>query len=323
MRFVTLDVVPGGQAGVVLKSGEYLSLAHAAAPGSPEIWLPRQLRNILIAGPEGLDIVRHMVARVEAMGEAARGELRARGGILPADSRLLAPLPNPNLIVSVGQGYRSHVAEMKHKPPSEPHGFLKVPTALTGPESEITLPPQAPDFVDFEGEICVVIGKSCHNVAEEDALDYIAGYMVTNDVSVRDAVPEIAQASTTAEARTAWDHIHMDKQFPGFSPMGPAMVTADEIADPNDMDLVTRVNGEVMQQANTSDFIFPLQRVISYFSHWYTLHAGDIISTGTPGGVGYGRDPKVLLRPGDVVEVEASGIGTLRNRFVAAEETQG
>ena len=318
MKLVTLDCAPGGQAGAVLDCGDYLHLARAAEPGTAEVWLPTRLREVLSAGQEGLDLVRRLVARVEAQDASARAALRARGGILPATSRLLAPLPDPSLIISVGQGYRSHVAEMQHKPPSEPHGFLKAPTAITGPEAEITLPPRAPDFVDFEGEICVVIGRTCHNVSEAEAMDHVAGYMVTNDVSARDAVPLIGQANTTAEARTAWDHVHMDKQYPGFAPMGPVLVTADEIGNPNDLELTTRVNGQVMQQANTSDFIFPLARVISYFSQWYTLQPGDIISTGTPGGVGYGRDPKVLLRPGDVVEVEASGIGTLRNRFVAA-----
>ncbi|WP_226553943.1 fumarylacetoacetate hydrolase family protein [Celeribacter naphthalenivorans] len=318
MKLVTLDCIPGGQAGALLDSGDYVNFARAAEQGTAEVLLPARLKDILNAGAEGLDIVRGLLARINALEPDACETLRKRGAILPSDTALLAPLPDPNLIVSVGQGYRSHVAEMKHKPPSEPHGFLKSPTALTGHESEITLPSQAPDFVDFEGEICVVIGKTCHNISEDEAMDYVAGYMVTNDVSARDAVPEIGKASTTAEARTAWDHVHMDKQFPGFSPMGPVMVTADEIADPNNLDLTTKVNGEVMQQANTSDFIFPLARVISYFSNWYMLKPGDIISTGTPGGVGYGRDPKVLVRPGDVVEVEASGIGTLRNRFVAA-----
>ncbi|AJE44884.1 fumarylacetoacetate hydrolase family protein [Celeribacter indicus] len=317
MKLVTLDCVPGGQPGAVLESGEILHLARAAAPGTAETWLPPRLRDILAAGQEGLDLVRRIVERVEGLDETERHALRAQGGLLPADTRLLAPLPDPNLIVSVGQAYRSHVAEMKGNLPKEPHGFLKSPTVITGPEAEIALPPQAADLVDFEGELCVVIGRTCHNVTEAEAMRYVAGYTVTNDLSARDAVPMIGAAKTTPDARVAWDHVHMDKQYPGFAPMGPVMVTADEIADPGDLTLTTRVNGAVMQQANTSDFIFPVARVISYFSHWYTLRPGDIISTGTPGGVGYGRDPKVLLRPGDVVEVEVSRVGTLRNRFVA------
>ena len=110
----------------------------------------------------------------------------------------------------------------------------------------------------------------------------------------------------------------MGKQLPAFSPLGPVLVTTDEIADPGTLDLTTRLNGAIMQHANTSDLIFPLAETIAHFSHWYTFVPGDIISTGTPAGVGYGRDPKVFLKPGDVVEVEVSGIGVLTNRFVAA-----
>ncbi|APZ50563.1 fumarylacetoacetate hydrolase family protein [Salipiger abyssi] len=317
MKLVTIDCIPGGQPGAVLESGEILHLARAATPGTAETWLPPHLRDILGAGSEGLNLVRRMVARVEETGEDAREALRATGALLPEGTRLLAPLPSPRLIVSVGQAYRGHVAEMKGKPPSEPHGFLKAPSAVTGPFADIPLPPQAPDMVDYEGELCVVIGRACHNVSEEEAMACVAGYMVTNDVSARDHVPLIGKASTTPEARHAWDLVHMGKQYPGFSPMGPALVTAEEIADPNALELVTRVNGAVMQQANTDDFIFPLARVISYFSQWYALAPGDIISTGTPGGVGYGHDPKVLMRPGDVVDVTVTGLGTLSNRFVA------
>lgn len=318
MKLVTIDCVPGGRPGAILQNGDILHLERAAERGTIQAWLPATLRGILEAGQDGLDVVRGIVERVEQASVELRASLRDEGTILSADTRLLAPVPNPAMIVSVGQAYHSHVQEMKGKPPAEPHGFLKAPSAVVGPGAEIELPPQFPDAVDFEGELCAVIGRVCHNVCEEDAMGHVAGYTITNDVSARDAVPLIGQAKTTAEARTAWDLVHMGKQLPGFSPMGPALVTVDEIADPGNLDLTTRVNGEVMQQANTSDFIFPLAKVIAYFSRWYTLMPGDIISTGTPGGVGYGRDPKVLLRPGDVVEVEVGGIGTLSNRFVEA-----
>lgn len=318
MRLVTIDCVPGGRPAAVLQNDEVLHLERAAAAGTTEAWLPTTMREILAAGPEGLDLVRRIVDRVEQADVARRDDLRAQGAVLPAATRLCAPVPNPTMIVSVGQAYHSHVHEMKGKLPKEPHAFLKAPVAVVGHGAEIPLPPQYPDAVDFEGELCAVIGTVCHNVPEEDALRYVAGYTITNDVSARDDVHLIGAATTTAEARTAWDRVHMGKQLPGFSPMGPALVTADAIGDPGNLDLTTRVNGKVMQQANTSDFIFPLAKVISYFSRWYTLMPGDIISTGTPGGVGFGHDPQVLLRPDDVVEVEVSGIGTLSNRFVAA-----
>lgn len=317
MKLVTIDCVPGGQPGAILDGGEILHLARAAQGGTAETWLPATMRDILKAGAEGLDLVRRIVERVEEANSDQRAVLRDGGAILPA-TRLLAPVPDPAMIVSVGQAYHSHVREMKGKPPGEPHGFLKAPSAVTGPGAEIELPPEFPDNVDFEGEFCAVIGRACHKVGVDEAMDCVAGYTITNDVSARDWVPMIGEAETTPQARTAWDLNHMGKQLPGFSPMGPALVTADEIANPGSLDLTTRLNGEVMQQANTSDLIFTLAEVIAYFSRWYTFQPGDIISTGTPGGVGFGRDPKVLLRPGDVVEVEVSGLGILSNRFVAA-----
>jgi acylpyruvate hydrolase len=136
-----------------------------------------------------------------------------------------------------------------------------------------------------------VIGRACHNVTVEDALACIAGYTITNDVSARDRVPEIAKAKTTPEARAAWDLNHMGKQLPAFSPLGPALVTADEIGDPATLELTTRLNGVVMQHAVTSDLIFSVAESLSFFSRWYAFRPGDILSTGTPAGVGYGALP--------------------------------
>lgn len=320
MKLVTVDCVVGGRPGAVLDSGEILYLERALMQGSTEAWLPNSMRGILEAGPEGLDLVRRIVSRAHQCSEAQRNALREHGALLPGNTRLLAPVPNPTMTLSIGQAYHSHVREMngKGKPPSEPHAFLKSPAAITAHNADIQLPPQRPDMVDFEGELCAVVGQACHNVSEADAMQYIAGYTITNDVSARDSVHLVQSAQTTPEARHAWDLVHMEKQFPGFAPMGPVMVTADTIQDVGNLDLTTRVNGEIMQQANTADLIFTLAQVIAYFSHWYSFSPGDIISTGTPGGVGFGRDPKVLLRPGDVVEIEVSSIGTLSNRFVAA-----
>jgi 2-keto-4-pentenoate hydratase/2-oxohepta-3-ene-1,7-dioic acid hydratase in catechol pathway len=173
-------------------------------------------------------------------------------------------------------------------------------------------------MVDYEGELCAVIGRVCHNVPAKDALDYVAGYTLTNDLSARDWVPGLAQAKTTPQARHAWDLNHMGKQLPGFSPLGPALVTADEVGDVSTLTLTTRLNGAVMQHAATSDLIHSVATSIAYFSRWYTFLPGDILSTGTPAGVGYGRDPKVFLKPGDLVEVEVSRVGTLTTRIAAA-----
>jgi 2-keto-4-pentenoate hydratase/2-oxohepta-3-ene-1,7-dioic acid hydratase in catechol pathway len=208
---------------------------------------------------------------------------------------------------------------MKTDPPREPHAFIKASASVVGPGADVPLPPQCPDMLDFEGELCAVIGRVCHNVSAAEALDYIVGYTITNDVSARDWVPLIGEAKTAPEARTAWDLNHLGKQFPGFSPLGPALVTKDEIGDPGNLELTTRLNGKVMQQANTRDLIFTVAQTLAHFSRWHTFVPGDILSTGTPAGVGYGRNPRVFLRAGDVVEVEISRIGVLANRFVAAD----
>ena len=319
MKLVTIDCVPGGRPGAILANGEVLHLERAAEPGTAECWLPATLRGLLAAGEEGLAIARRIVDRVAAMDEGARARLRRGGALLPASTRLLAPIPDPALFVSCGQAYRSHVAEMKGEaPPPEPHAFLKAPSTIVGPGAEVALPPQCPDRVDYEGEFCAVFGRTCHNVGAGEALDYIAGYTITNDLSARDWVPGLAKAKTTAEARHAWDLNHMGKQLPGFSPLGPALVTADEVGDVTALTLVTRLNGQVMQQAETRDLIHSVAESIAYFSRWYTFLPGDILSTGTPAGVGYGRDPKVFLKPGDVVEVEVSRVGTLTTHIVAS-----
>jgi len=320
MKLVTIDCVPGGRPGAVLAGGEVLHLERAATPSTAEAWLPASVKAILAAGAEGLDLVRRIVARSDAS-EAERDRLRRAGALLSADARLLAPIPDPALFVSCGQAYQSHVAEMKGDGPvPEPHAFLKAAATIVGPGADVALPPQCPDMVDYEGELCAVFGKTCHNVAAKDALGYVAGYTITNDLSARNWVPLVMQAKTTPQARHAWDLNHMGKQLPGFSPLGPALVTADEVGDVAALTLTTRLNGQQMQHAQTSDLVHTVADSIAYFSRWYTFQPGDILSTGTPAGVGYGREPKVFLKPGDVVEVEVSRVGKLTTRIVAAQK---
>jgi len=213
--------------------------------------------------------------------------------------------------------YRTHLQEMGVPLPSEPVAFLKAPSSLCGSREPIRLPADHPEMVDFEGELAFVIGRPCHRVGADEALSYIAGYTVLNDVSARDWVKEaLAAEQSRAQAVQTWDKNIRGKQFPTFTPMGPALVTADEIFDPNDLELETRVNGQVMQHANTRDLIFNVQHLLAYFSHWYAFQPGDIVSTGTPAGVGVGRKPPVFLRAGDVVEVRIAGIGALTNPVV-------
>ena len=215
--------------------------------------------------------------------------------------------------------YREHLEEMGAPIPEEPTWFVKVPSSVTGPGEPIRLPADHGEMVDWEGEFSLVIGRPCHQVGRVEAMDYVAGYTIVNDVSARDWVgPALDPEQTPLEAIMAWGKNIAGKQYPSFTPMGPALVTADEIEDPHDLRLITKVNGEVMQDAHTSDLIFRVDELIAYLSQWHALQPGDVITTGSPSGVGFARDPKVFLRDGDLVEISVTGVGTLSNPVVKA-----
>ena len=221
-----------------------------------------------------------------------------------ADVRLLAPVSEPGKIVCVGMNYRDHAEEQDEPIPDKPLLFGKAPTAVTNPGAPIRRPPEIEE-VDFEVELGVVIGREAHRVDAADAEAYVAGYTAVNDVSGRDAQFEDGQ-------------FLRGKSFDTFAPMGPALTKGDDF-DPNATDVACRVNGETMQSSNTSEFIFDAYELVEYISHAMTLRPGDVISTGTPGGVGIFRDPPELLEAGDDVEVEIEGIGTLSNPVVDGE----
>lgn len=214
--------------------------------------------------------------------------------------KLLAPVEAPN-VVCIGLNYKPHAAEAEMKLPEIPLIFLKTTTALTDPEDEIILPKIAPDNVDYEGELTIIIGKKAKNVSEAEALDYVFGYTIANDVSARDC------------------QLHIDgqwargKSFDTFCPIGPAAIRG---VDGDNLNIQTRVNGTVMQDSNTSNLIFNIRRLVSFVSQNMTLLPGTVILTGTPEGVGFSRVPPVWLREGDVVEIEIENIGTLRNTVV-------
>jgi 2-keto-4-pentenoate hydratase/2-oxohepta-3-ene-1,7-dioic acid hydratase in catechol pathway len=168
-------------------------------------------------------------------------------------------------------------------------------------------------MLDWEGEFSVVIGKPCHRVKAAQALDYVAGYTIVNDVSARDWVAPIFSATGVMGPIHAWEHNLLGKMFPTFCPMGPVLATRDDVPDPANVKLQTRLNGEVMQDANTDDLVFSVVQLIEYYSQFYLFRPGDVITTGSPSGVGYGRNPKRFMKAGDVVEVEVEGIGILRN----------
>ena len=174
-------------------------------------------------------------------------------------------------------------------------------------------------MVDFEGEFSFIFAKRCHRVTADQAMDYVAGYTIANDVSARDWIPEVFSATGSFDAIHAWERNVMGKSFPTFTPCGPVLVTKDEIADPHVLQLTTRLNGEVMQSTKTDDLIFKIPEIIAYFSQWYCFQAGDIVTTGSPSGVGIGRDPHVFMHAGDTIEIEIEGIGTLSNYLVGQE----
>lgn len=215
-----------------------------------------------------------------------------------------APVARPSKIVCIGLNYASHAKETGATPPTEPVIFLKSSTALCGPFDDVVIPKNSVK-TDWEVELAVVIGKKAAYVSEADAMHYVAGYCLHNDVSEREF--QLERGGT-------WDK---GKGCDTFAPVGPYLVTKDEVADPHNLNLWLLLNGKKVQNGNTSDFIFNIPQVISYVSHFMTLLPGDIISTGTPHGVGLGMNPPVYLKPGDVMELGIDGLGTSTQTAVA------
>jgi 2-keto-4-pentenoate hydratase/2-oxohepta-3-ene-1,7-dioic acid hydratase in catechol pathway len=226
------------------------------------------------------------------------------------DSDLLAPVPRPGKVVAIGRNYREHAEEEGVEPPAAPLIFSKWSSSVVGPGAEIRWDPGLTAQVDYEAELAVVIGQRTRRVAVADALDHVLGYTCLNDVSARDLQFGDGQ----------WVR---GKSLDTFCPMGPVMVTADELGDPQDLAIRCSVDGEVVQDARTSQMYFSVAEIISHCSMAFTLEPGDIVATGTPSGVGVFRKPPRFLREGDRVSVEIEGIGILENvcRFEAATET--
>lgn len=233
--------------------------------------------------------------------EAAASSTRLGVTELALDSvELLEPVGRPGKIVAIGLNYRDHAAEMASPPPSEPLVFAKFTSSICGPGEPIRWDPQLTRSVDFEAELAVVIGQVARAVPERKALEHVLGYTCLNDVSARDLQFGDGQ----------WVR---GKSLDTFCPIGPWIVTKDEIPDPSALRVSCAVSGDVVQDAPTSDMIFGVGELISRLSAWFTLEPGDVIATGTPPGAGFFRQPKRFLRDGDVVEVRVEGIGTLRN----------
>jgi 2-keto-4-pentenoate hydratase/2-oxohepta-3-ene-1,7-dioic acid hydratase in catechol pathway len=230
-----------------------------------------------------------------------------------SDVQLLAPIPRPHKnVFCLGLNYAEHEKESSaargrtSSLPEYPVFFTKAPTTVNGPYSNILIDPAVSQEVDWEVELGVIIGKAGKNIREEDALSYVFGYTVINDVTARDLQNRHRQ-------------FFKGKSIDCYCPMGPWIVTADEIADPQQLNLCLRVNGVTKQDSNTSTMIFPVRQIIAHLSLGLTLEPGDIIATGTPSGVGFARNPPEFLKPGDVMETEVEGIGTLKNVMVGVE----
>ena len=234
--------------------------------------------------------------------EHSRDADRQPGGeaVQLSEARLRAPVTRPGKIIGIGLNYEDHARETGAEAPEKPIVFAKYPNTVAGQGDAIRIPPIT-EQVDYEAELAVVIGRPARNVSEDEALDYVFGYANCNDVSSRDL-----QFSEGGQ----WTR---SKSIDTFCPLGPYLVTADEIPDPQNLSVRSIVNGEVMQDGTTSDMIFTVAQLISFLSTGMTLMPGDVIATGTPAGVGFARDPKVFLKPGDEVTIEIERLGSLTN----------
>jgi 2-keto-4-pentenoate hydratase/2-oxohepta-3-ene-1,7-dioic acid hydratase in catechol pathway len=286
MRLVTFQS-PTGPRVASVRDGQYVDLNRADQS------IPHCIKALLAQGPEGL-------RRAAAASQA--GEPFA-----PTQFPLLPIVPNPEKIFGVGLNYADHARETGKSPPAEPVIFGKLPSAIAADGQPIVLPPASAE-VDYEAELVAVIGVGGRFIAEDRALEHVAGYCCGNDVSARDW-----------QQRKPGGQWLLGKSFDTFAPVGPALVTADEIPNAGRLAIELRLNGRVMQRSCTDQLLFSVARLVAYVSQVCTLAAGDLLFTGTPPGVGVARKPPVFLRPGDQTEVEIARIGVLRNPVVAQE----
>jgi len=283
MRLVNFSSIDGSTRLGVRRGGGVVDLAQAAAD------LPRDLVELL-ALPDGLRQAEEAAAYANDLVDAS-------------ELALLGPVTRPSKVLCLGLNYASHMQELglDERPP-EPTVFSKFASCIVGDRAAIRLPAVAPDRVDYEAELAVIIGRRCRNVSQAEALDVVAGYTVANDVSARDW-----------QLKKPSGQWLLGKSFDTFLPLGPELVTTDEIDAPSSLKITCTVSGEVLQEGNTSEMLFDLRYVIPYISSVLTLEPGDLILTGTPSGVGMARSPRRFLAPGDVVETEIEGIGKLVN----------
>ena len=257
--------------------------------------------GVVDLGAEGFkDSIAFMAAASSVQADVAR----SKTAIALDQVKLLAPVLAPPRIFGIGVNYAEHAAESKTEVQKVPTVFIVLSYAVVGPGADVVLP-KASSKVDYEAELAVVIGKAGYQIPAGAAMEHVFGYTIMNDVSARDV----------QRATTQWS---LGKSFPTFAPMGPWVVSKDEVADPHTLQISMTIGGEKLQDSNTSMMIFKVPALIEYISGIVPLQVGDVISTGTPAGVGMGRTPQRWLKPGEEMAIEIEGIGELRNRTVAA-----
>lgn len=286
------------RAGEALRAGvaDGAKLVDAAALGQPA-----SLRAILAAG----------TGAVTALLDAASKAIAAGTGVIDLASVTLGPpIPDPDKIICLGLNYKDHAAETGLKLPTSPVLFPKYRNSLIGPVDDVVVPRAATGKMDYEVELAVIIGRRAREVKKADALGYVAGYSCFNDVSARDLQMQTSQWAP-------------GKAVDNFAPMGPGIVPASDIANPQALMLTTRVNGTQLQHESTAQMIFDIATTIEYITSFMTLEPGDIIATGTPAGVGFSRTPPIALKHGDILETEIEKIGLLRNKIVFPPDMRG
>jgi 2-keto-4-pentenoate hydratase/2-oxohepta-3-ene-1,7-dioic acid hydratase in catechol pathway len=294
MKLLQFQGGDGLKLGVKTDNGIVDVAAAAAALG---LEAPTSLIEVVEVGQPAIDAVQAVIDAVAASDNAAEWTLDEMGiqyGPAVAD---------PGKIICVGLNYRRHAAETGMPVPETPVLFSKFSNSIAAYGDSVSLPAVATEY-DYEVELGVVIGKPARNVSEAEALDYVLGYVTSNDISVRDLQTRTSQ----------W---LLGKTLDNFLPVGPYLVTADEVGDPQQLSIKTWVNGEIRQDSNTGDMIFTVAEIVSYISRYFTLEPGDLIVTGTPEGVAMGREDKPWLKPGDEVVVEVGSLGVLKNVMVA------
>ena len=314
MKFVSFSTtdIPRPHLGMV-QGNEVLDV-DLAAHALTLIW-PDQMLDLIEDYEKGKEVLQAIVDKAAGRRFSEVKTFASIGAVHDLSKvQLAAPIPRPRKnIVCLGLNYADHARESAEArgrdaaTPEAPIFFTKAPTTANGPYSDIVIDPNVSEQIDWEAELAVIIGRTGKNIREEDALDYVFGYTVLNDVTARDLQNRHKQ-------------FFKGKSLDGYCPMGPWIITADEIADPQQLPIRLRVNGVTKQDSNTSMMIYSVRQIIAILSAGLTLEPGDIIATGTPSGVGFARKPPEFLKAGDVMETEIEGIGTMRNEVVNVKE---